>query len=375
MANLNFGKRRASRSVRHCLFVTAALAACPVFAATGLDFGYRIDGPTNLRPTLVFNDGEDTYIQPSGNARVSADGAHQDGPYLRIPGIPDNFTVRAGAISMRVEHETLPSGPTSPRAYAASRPIVLETNAAHSQRRPDDFDGATTGVPHGTDAIVPRQAPAGDMRASARMEGGTEPPIIGGPMMQTPVTTQSVAPGGYANPAGITPVVRPLSYLAARFGADGIRDGFGDTIQIHFRFRPNPDIQFASADGKHLEWFYDATSNVMTVSATPKFLVRDGRSSVVVSRVTDDTFLYPPDNAAGLNRVFEDAGAVYLEVAAGTKRVTVRQDGKVLPGRQKGRYYRVTGAADNFVVDADGFDVTVTRARTVHFTDQDGSES
>lgn len=364
------------RGVRQALFVSLAVATCPVFAASALDFGYRIDGPTNLRPTLVFNDGEDTYIQPSGNARVSVDGARQDGPYLRLPGIPDAIVVRAGSATMRIEHSGMPSAPSSAHGLSTSTPIMLQTNSGpgapteHGYGVPPGFASARERA-----GVASVAAEGSGARPKAPGAGENQPPIIGGPISASPVIATALASQTSATAnAALTPV-RPVSYLAAKFGADGIRDGFGGTIQIHFRVRPNPEIQFASADGKHLDWSFDASSNVMTVSSAAKFVVRDGHASVIVSRETVDSFHYLRDNAAGLSSVFSEAGAVYLEVAEGTKKVTVRADGKVVQGRQKGRYYRIAGLPGSFVVDADGFDVTVTRSSAVHFTDQDGSAS
>ena len=65
---LNIGSGTALRGLRFLLVSSLAMGLHTAHAAAGLDFGYRIDGPADLRPTLVFNDGEDTYIQPSANA-------------------------------------------------------------------------------------------------------------------------------------------------------------------------------------------------------------------------------------------------------------------------------------------------------------------
>ncbi|KAF7963343.1 hypothetical protein AWV80_10465 [Cupriavidus sp. UYMU48A] len=104
-------------------------------------------------------------------------------------------------------------------------------------------------------------------------------------------------------------------------------------------------------------------------------MVRDGRSSVVVTRSVAENFHFPSENAAGLDKVFAEEGSTFLRVSEGTKKVTVRVDGKIVKGQQKGRYYRFKDSADTFVVDADGFDVTVTRSRSVHYSDRAGSSS
>ncbi|HDV6369537.1 TPA: hypothetical protein ACK3Q6_007577 [Burkholderia cepacia] len=214
--------------------------------------------------------------------------------------------------------------------------------------------------------------------AAAGDGSGSEQTAVGGPIATDAVAATSipgVAPGNESPNVGKKSESTDVSYLAKYFGADGIREGFGGAIQIHFRTRPSAELQFASADGKHLDASWDDTANVMTVGAAQKFVVRDGRSSVAVSRQTTDTFNYPADNAAGLEQVFSESGAIYFRVAEGTKKVSVRADGKALRGQQKGRYYRVAGTADSFVVNADGFEVTVTRTRSVRFVDREGGAS
>lgn len=377
---LNIGSGTALRGLRFLLVSSLAMGLHTAHAAAGLDFGYRIDGPADLRPTLVFNDGEDTYIQPSANARASVPGAYSDGPYLRLSGIPDSFTVRVGSLTLHVQHSRLPSGPTSVPVSASPSTYEEPAMGMHAMQpvhvQPEAMlpvvSNATKTAPVLTNAVMKPATP--------NDTSGNVPPIIGGPIAASTVMATAIpAPassGVVASTAAPAKKDPPdVSYLAKDFGADGIRDGFGGSIQIHFRSQPSADIQFASADGKHLDSSFDASSNVMTVSAAQKFVVRDGHSSVVVSREIADTFHYQVDNAAGLNRVFAEAGATYFEVAEGTKKVTVRADGKVLPGQQKGRYYRVTGTGDTFDVDADGFDVTVTRTRAVRYTDREGSAS
>ncbi|TES73167.1 hypothetical protein E2P84_22685 [Burkholderia cepacia] len=214
--------------------------------------------------------------------------------------------------------------------------------------------------------------------AAAGDGSGSEQTAVGGPIANDAIAAhsiQGVAPGNESPNVGKKGESTDVSYLAKYFGADGIREGVAGAIQIHFRMRPSAELQFASADGKHLEASWDDTANVMTVGAAQKFVVRDGRSSVAVSRQTTDTFNYPADNAAGLEQVFSESGAIYFRVAEGTKKVSVRADGKALRGQQKGRYYRVAGTADSFVVNADGFEVTVTRTRSVRFVDREGGAS
>ncbi|VVE14005.1 MULTISPECIES: hypothetical protein [Pandoraea] len=376
----NIGSCTALRST--CVFFVSGLVIGlnTAYAAPALDFGYRIDGPVHVRPTLVFNDGQDTYIQPSGNARTNVAGALSDGPYLRLPGTPESFTVRAGAITLHVQHAGLPSAPTA-QAVNNSSPAGRADANSILRAVPGGYATGVTIAAGGNAADRPATPALTSpiVRVSARIDtDGKRPPVVGEPIVSQSVATTAIsaAPASGAVPPVVVKEASPnISYLAKDFGADGIRDGSGGSIQIHFRARPTAAMQFASADGKHLGSSWDDSASVMTISAAPKFVVRDGQSSVIVSREIADTFHYPTHNAAGLEEVFSESGAVYLRVAEGTKKVTVRVDGKVVPGKQKGRYYRVSGAGDSFVVDADGFGVTVTRSRSVRFVDHEGSTS
>lgn len=369
---VNIGSGIVSRSMRCLLMSSLYFAVHAAHAAAALDFGYRIDGPANVRPTLVFNDGENTYIQPSATGRTQVVGATADGPYLRLPGIPDSFVARIGSVTMQVHHVGLPSGPTSAPAYGGPQnrirftPAVQVAGGDVGPRRDVTANGVPSVKPAGsptTDAkaAIVGESPAGELRA-----GGA-----------TPVTGAARSPAGEsAVPAAtVDRDASDVSYLAKAFGADGIREGANGSIQIRFLARPSGGIQFASESGKRLGSSWDDRTRVMTIDPSPTLLVRDGRSSAIVTREVADTFHFPTENAAGLDRVFSEQGSTYLRLVEGTKKVTVRADGKVLKGEQKGRYYRVRGTGDAFVVDADGFEVTVTRSRSVRFNDRAGSSS
>jgi hypothetical protein len=377
---LNIASRTALHRIRFLLVSSLVMGLQTAHAAAALDFGYRIDGPVNVRPTLVFNDGEDTYIQPSGGVRTHVAGAQPDGPYLRLAGTPDSFTVRAGSITLRVQHAGLPSGPTSQAVYSA--PVGAHADSTFGEQPVSAGRAPRIGTTAANDIVdkAASPAPGGSAAkpASLAASGGNQPPTVGGPIVSSPVTATTIPETTASAPVAMALVKKDppaVSYLARDFGADGIREGRGGSIQIHFRARPTAETQFASVDGKRLDSSWDDSTSVMTVAAAPKFIVRNGHTSVTVSREVDETFRYSSDNAAGLEQVFAESGATYFSLADGTKKVTVRADGKVLPGRQKGRYYRVSGAGTSFVVDADGFDVTVTRSRTVRFVDHEGSAS
>jgi len=102
-------------------FVRAAMASA------GLDFGYSVDGPSAVRPVLVFNDGTDTYVQPADGVATTLKGAVRDGPYLRVAGLPDALKVQAGRYSMEVTRSAAPNAPQSGDMYA------MRKSAEHAQ--------------------------------------------------------------------------------------------------------------------------------------------------------------------------------------------------------------------------------------------------
>lgn len=361
-----------SRSMRCLLLSGLALGLQTAHAAAALDFGYRIDGPTNVRPTLVFNDGENTYIQPSASARTQVAGATVDGPYLRLPGLPDSFVARIGSIALHVQHMGLPSGPTSAPAYGP-RPGRYQSATAIQQPSVSDAgprrDLVATGLP-----VKPAIARSADV-VNKGAGGDAAGELLPGAANAVAASGKPASGAAGAPAAIINRDASDVSYLAKAFGADGIREGANGSIQIRFPVRPSGGIQFATENGRRLASSWDDRAGVMTIDPSPTFLVRDGRSSAIVTREVADTFHFPTDNAAGLDQVFSERGNTYLRLGDGTKKVTVRVDGKVVKGQQKGRYYRVNGTGEAFVVDADGFEVTVTRSRSVRFTDRAGSSS
>jgi hypothetical protein len=73
-----------------------AWASLNVFAGTAsrnaYDFNYNVSS-TGQRPMIVFNDGENTYIQPPPGAKATVSTAsQQQGPYLVVPGLPQFIT-------------------------------------------------------------------------------------------------------------------------------------------------------------------------------------------------------------------------------------------------------------------------------------------
>jgi hypothetical protein len=81
------------------LAIAFAAIPCAGYSASKsapLDFNYRVSGATEVRPSLVFNDGNDTYIQPSGKTRivwVKGGGAsvERSGAYFVVSGTPQKI--------------------------------------------------------------------------------------------------------------------------------------------------------------------------------------------------------------------------------------------------------------------------------------------
>lgn len=80
--------------------IATACIAMPVFASDPLSFDFMVTGSPELRPTLVFHDGQNTYLQPSSSAdsqsmSISGGKAERYGPYIMVHGIPKTLTLSA----------------------------------------------------------------------------------------------------------------------------------------------------------------------------------------------------------------------------------------------------------------------------------------
>lgn len=368
--------------------VGLALAGGAARAADGMDFGYRVDGPGPVRPTLIFNDGEDTYIQPAQGIRTSVPGAVADGPYLRLSGTPTSFTVHAGSANIGVTHTTLPSAPKRAArddSYADMAPDgsigagerVVESAGHDASVGPLASHLGAAAAPVVTTATISiAPAPAAASPASVSTAGSYGlPPIIGGPVAVSSVAVAAIPAVAASAPTGtstLAPPSAPVSQLALSFSADGIRPGAGDKIQIHFSARPSIALHFTTPQGKRLASSWDDTSSVMTVDGADAFVATDGHASVLIRRIASTEYQFPVDNPAGLKKVFDQDGSTYLEFGEAAKSITVKVPGSKVAGRQRGRFYRFNAIVDSFDANADGFDVTVTRTHTVRFADQPG---
>jgi hypothetical protein len=78
--------------------IAVAIVAAPAIAKNQLDFNYRVSGDAKVRPILVFNDGQDVYVQPNpetvADIRIVGAVAEKEGPYFVIRGLTDSFSVQ-----------------------------------------------------------------------------------------------------------------------------------------------------------------------------------------------------------------------------------------------------------------------------------------
>ena len=367
-------------------------------AAGPLDFGYAVDGPPTVRPTLVFNDGQDTYIQPASGIPTTVKGAVQDGPYLRVPGLPSSVQVKAGRYSMTATHTAPPAPAVESSPYQQT---VLQADSGY--QRPE-----TNAIPrHHQDgpAMPPMlgraEAPGAPQSPLAPTVAGQSAPGL----VQGPVVSASTAPSvaesvekaanriaaaipaaaasgtaAVASTATITataPAVapQPVSLLASKFGADGIRDSDASHTQIRFAQKPLSELAFTAADGRSLNPTWDYGNHVVTIDRVDRFSVTDGKTIVEVARVASSTFDFEVNNPVQLEAVFAKDGATYFKFASSVKHVRVVDATRTAKGEQKGRYYKVADIGDQFVITAGGKSVTVNRKEAVSYYDRPGKQS
>jgi len=333
-----------ARAVWTLVLAVVSIAASSVHASEGLDFGYAVDGPLSLRPTLVFNDGTDTYIQPADGVTTIVRGAIPDGPYLRVEGLPDTVSVSAGRVAMRVRHLT-----AGRRNAGYSR-----TQVVYGQ--PEE---ATSAAGRGTIA-----ATAAVNGASGATKAGTA--NAGG---QAKLVSVSAASGSTAKDAqALLDRPQERSMMALAFGAQAIRETSNGTIQIRFAVRPE-SLQVKSGDGKAVDLSWSEDGRTATFASLDQFTVAKGDTAIAVVRKPEFRFVFPRDNGAQLETVFEQNNATYFGFSKVPSGVTVFAEGTGGTGELKDRYYRFNGAADRLMVIADGKSVSVERVAEVRFSE------
>ncbi|MCK9985448.1 MAG: hypothetical protein AzoDbin1_01920 [Azoarcus sp.] len=95
-----------------------AIAATENGGNAPFDFSYRVAGAPELRPTLVFNDGRDTYIELDRDVTISVPGganAFRQGPYYVVRGLQPEIVLRA-----KREHVAITFEPRVPITSAAN---------------------------------------------------------------------------------------------------------------------------------------------------------------------------------------------------------------------------------------------------------------
>lgn len=102
-------------------------------ASQPLVFDYLVTGSEDLRPALVFHDGENTYVQPPDNVPTESittkDAvAEQYGPYLLIKGLPKTFLLAAKIGKKTETVKIVYQGP--PRPPIESQPSIRAPEVA-----------------------------------------------------------------------------------------------------------------------------------------------------------------------------------------------------------------------------------------------------
>lgn len=114
--------------------INVALATAP------LDFNYRVTGANSVRPTLVFNDGRDIFIEIADNADVRVVGAKstRQGPYLVVMGMPREFALVNGAQERaNIRHDVRePEPAVQPESAEATMAAAFEANEPPKPRVP-----------------------------------------------------------------------------------------------------------------------------------------------------------------------------------------------------------------------------------------------
>lgn len=410
--------------IKPLLFSALALAASGAALAADtdpLDFDYQVVARAMDRPALIFNDGSATYIQPRAGQQVQADGAMQNGPYWVVDGVPDvvrytvggqpvvarwkranGFTsepanaagdqpnvpaaisgrialigsyrdlplVRAGRSSLplaQMVRTIAPSGwsGTAQKDIALTEDVTLEVRAGENwlqalgrvleQRNlyaEVDFERrriALRAMPPKGFAVetAPTSPPAS---ATGRLEAAA-------PDIATPVAAST--------PADAQPLPEGPT-LASAFDAIAIRDAKNGKIEIRFDERPK-DLVLRDANGKTLDADWNDADKVLAFATVDQFAASAGGKAVEVARVPGIAFLFPADNGAGLERIFEKDGATYLSFAKSMASISVFGANRQSNGEQKDRYYKFNGISDHLTVIADGNVVQVDRVPEVRF--------
>lgn len=417
--------------IRPLLFSAFALVAAHAHAADTdpLDFDYQVVARAADRPAMVFNDGLSTYIQPRFGQIVQADGAIQNGPYWVVDGVPDvlRYTVNGQPVVARWKRAngftSEPANPAGdlPRGLAAvsgrlaligsyaELPLVRAGRSALPLAQmvksiaPAGWSGtAQKDIPLTDDVSLEARTGENWLQALARVLEqrdlyaevdftrrnvalrATPPKAFAveskanAPEGMIRVAAPAVTPGGpvaslaadASEPAG-----KPLPEgptLASAFNALAIRDAKNGRIEVRFAAEPQ-DLEVRNDAGDRLRTKWDDTEKVLSFATVDHFTAAGNGKRVEVARVPGISFLFPRENDAGLDRVFEKDGATYLSFAKSMASISVFGDNHQGSGEQKDRYYKFNGVADHLTVIADGNVVRVDRLPEVRFYERAAS--
>lgn len=408
--------------IRPLLFSALALIALPATAADTdpLDFDYQVVARAADRPAMVFNDGLSTYIQPRHGQIVLADGAIQNGPYWVVDGVPDvlRYTVNGQPVVARWKRAngftSEPANPAGdmPRSLAsvsgrlaligsyANLPLVRAGSSSLPLAQmvksiaPAGWSGtAQKDIPLTDDVSLDARAGENWVQALARVleQRNLYAEVDFGrqniALRATPPKAFAVENAKLASPTGMlrvsapvtetlapeidaaAPAGTPLSEgptLASAFNALAIRDAKNGRIEVRFEAEPM-DLEVRDGAGDKVRTRWDDTDKVLSFATVDSFTASSGGKRVEVARVPGINFLFPRENGAGLERVFEKDGATYLSFAKSMASISVFGDNHQGGGEQKDRYYKFNGVSDHLTVIADGNVVRVDRLPEVRF--------
>jgi hypothetical protein len=406
---------------------TLTLLALTVFSLSAsaastdpLDFDYQINGNMTERPALVFNDGTDTYIQPRAGQLLRVDGGHAEGPYIVVAGTPDVISYSVGGASATARWKKANSftsdrgngsgdmpvgfaGFSNRLALIGARPRLESTRAMSATLPLSQLVKAL--VPQGWSGSAQKDVDLTTAQSFATRDGEnwmqSLDRLLGADDLYADVDfnahhvtlrraavkstgvnyVASAVPASTGAPASVTADASVLppdaekaqardGGLAASFGAIAIRDGDDTHIQIRFAQRPAKELVFRDMEGHSLKPKWDESSNVVSFNRADRFVVSNGSDSIEVARVAGLVYSFDAKNSAGLEGVFDKDGSTYFKFADTVGNVKVSDVRHLGSGEQKGRYYKFNGTADQFIVNADGNVVNVTRGHDVKFFDR-----
>lgn len=159
--------------------------------------------------------------------------------------------------------------------------------------------------------------------------------------------------------------------LASMFGAIAIRNNKGGATEIRFEGAPPKDLRLTDMQGRLLPAAWRDT--VLSLPPIAQFTLSDLNQAVDVARVQGVEYQFHDDSVAGLEGVFEEAGATFLTFNTTKRRVSVLGDGHPISGMLNGRHYKLNGIAQRLVVIADGEVVHIERVSSVRFYERAGA--